>query len=210
MTYKLAAAAATVSCMLTITACSGGANNGNAPAPVPSATATPTPSLSPPATENPAGESDSDQVPATKQPVISVGTLVEEAKEGRVPGVEYAAHTALFDEIEEKWGKPDTQGSAGKGIYAEYVDRGITFGFNKGMLVFDVRSSRPDIQQLTVTDVEAALGKPDKTTKSGEDKIYTYQVNERFQLRFAIRGKVGMVHHISVYSAEDARNLMAG
>ncbi|WP_313640270.1 YjgB family protein [Paenibacillus sp.] len=126
--------------------------------------------------------------------------LIELAKKGKVPGVEYAAHTGLIDEVEADWGKPDQQEPAGKGIYATYTDEHVVFGFNKGSLIFDVRSSDSALQKLTLKQIEGALGKPDDTKVNGEDKIYTYQANDQFQLKFIIPNSTGKVGHISVFS----------
>ncbi|MFD5019049.1 DUF4309 domain-containing protein [Paenibacillus sp. NPDC058367] len=136
--------------------------------------------------------------------------LLELAKKGKVPGVEYAAHTGLIDEVEADWGKPDQQESAGKGIYATYTDEHVVFGFNKGSLIFDVRSSDAALQELTLKQIESTLGKPDDTKVNGEDKIYTYQANDQFQLKFIIPNSTGKVGHISVFSEQDSINNMAG
>ncbi|MEK4235221.1 hypothetical protein BSK65_08045 [Paenibacillus odorifer] len=136
--------------------------------------------------------------------------LLELAKKGKVPGVKYAAHTGLIDEVEADWGKPDQQESAGKGIYATYTDEHVVFGFNKGSLIFDVRSSDAALQELTLKQIESTLGKPDDTKVNGEDKIYTYQANDQFQLKFIIPNSTGKVGHISVFSEQDSTNNMAG
>jgi hypothetical protein len=127
-----------------------------------------------------------------------------------VPGTDYAAHLALFDEIEKSWGKPDVNETAGKGIYATYKEKGITFGYNKGMKVFDVRSYADELHAITLKQIEQALGKPDETAVSGEDDIYVYQVNEQYQLKFIIPQSGKGVDHISVFSPSDAKNNMAG
>ncbi|WHY20469.1 YjgB family protein [Paenibacillus sp. G2S3] len=136
--------------------------------------------------------------------------LLELAKKGKVPGVEYVAHTGLIDEVEADWGKPDQQEPAGKGIYATYTDEHVVFGFNKGSLIFDVRSSDTALQDLTLKQIEGTLGKPDDTKVNGEDKIYTYQANDQFQLKFIIPNSTGKVGHISVFSEQDSTNNMAG
>ncbi|WP_411830550.1 YjgB family protein [Paenibacillus odorifer] len=136
--------------------------------------------------------------------------MLELAKKGKVPGVKYAAHTGLIDEVEADWGKPDQQESAGKGIYATYTDKHVVFGFNKGSLIFDVRSSDSALQKLTLKQIEATLGKPDATKVNGDDKIYTYQANDQYQLKFIIPSSTGTVDHISVFSEQDSFNNMAG
>jgi plasmid maintenance system killer protein len=66
------------------------------------------------------------------------------------------------------------------------------------------------LQTIAPKDIEAALGKADEKTVSGSDDIYTYQVNDQYQLKFAVSQSTGKVDHISVYSPEDAKNNMAG
>ncbi|WP_341281728.1 YjgB family protein [Paenibacillus sp. FSL H8-0537] len=140
----------------------------------------------------------------------SIGQLVALAKEGKIPEVNYAAHIALFDEIEQDWGKADSTEAAGKGIYAAYTKRGVTIGFNKGMKVFDMRSYATNLQQLSYADIEKSLGKADETATNGDDQICVYKVNDQYQLKFIIPKATGKVDHISVFSPQDAKNNMAG
>ncbi|OMF23063.1 hypothetical protein BK133_24795 [Paenibacillus sp. FSL H8-0548] len=156
--------------------------------------------------ENTAGD------PASAPDEVSqlISSIYKLSKEGKVAGSDYAAHTALFDEIEKKWGKADSNESAGKGIYATYEDRGITFGYNKGMIVFDVRSYADELQSITLKELEIALGSADEILANGTDDIFTYQVSEQYKLKFVIPKATGKVDHISVYSDADAKNNMAG
>lgn len=175
---------------------------------VPEASPSATPAeTAPPATKTPV-ETDKDT--ASQNSDKQLKELLELAKKGQVPGVEYAAHTGLIDEVEAKWGKPDQQESAGKGIYATYTDEHVVFGFNKGSVIFDVRSSDSALQKLSLKQIEETLGKPDDTKVNGEDKIYIYQVNDQYQLKFIIPDSTGKVGHISVYSEQDTFNNMAG
>ncbi|MEK4464474.1 YjgB family protein [Paenibacillus sp. FSL H8-0315] len=168
------------------------------------------PETAPAATSSPT-ETDKDSTSSNSQNSDKqLKELFELAKKGKVPGVKYAAHTGLIDEVEADWGKPDQQESAGKGIYATYTDRHVVFGFNKGSLIFDVRSSDSALQKLTLKQIEATLGKSDDTKVNGEDKIYTYQANDQYQLKFIIPSSTGTVDHISVFSEQDSFNNMAG
>ncbi|MEK3771211.1 DUF4309 domain-containing protein [Paenibacillus sp. FSL R5-0887] len=168
------------------------------------------PETAPAATSSPT-EPDKDSTSSNSQNSDKqLKELLELAKNGKVPGVKYAAHTGLIDEVEADWGKPDQQESAGKGIYATYTDKHVVFGFNKGSLIFDVRSSDSALQKLTLKQIEATLGKPDDTKVNGGDKIYTYQANDQYQLKFIIPSSTGTVDHISVFSEQDSFNNMAG
>lgn len=167
-------------------------------------------------TEGPTSAPASPSAPATG----SAGTaqdsskqleeLLQLAKQGKVPGVEYAAHSGLIDEVEAAWGEPDTKEPAGKGIYSVYSDKQVVFGFNKGSRIFDVRSSAAELQKLTLKQIEEGLGKPDSTAVNGSDKIYIYQAGKDYQLKFIIPESSGTVDHISVFSEQDAFNNMAG
>lgn len=132
------------------------------------------------------------------------------AKKGQVKGIPFKADTGLIDEVEKDWGKSDKTDSAGKGLYATYAKKHAVIGFNKGSVIFDVRSDAPELQKLTLKQIEAALGKADKVTKNGSDTIYTYEASDTFELRFIISKDTGKVDHVSVYSPKDTINNMAG
>ncbi|MFF2092034.1 YjgB family protein [Paenibacillus sp. NPDC058174] len=231
-TRKLAIFGGTAVLALALSACSGNNSTGSAGnqptnAPGDSATQPPVSQVtSPPANNSnntnnggngvhtgskPTSKPQSGQQNGGKdESKLAVGKIFELAKEGKVPGCSYAAHTSLYDDIEKVWGKADHNDSAGKGMYAEYKKRGITFGYNKGMVVFDVRSYSKDLHSLTLKNIESALGKADETTVNGDDHIYTYNVNKQYQLKFVIPASTNKVDHISVYSPDDTKNLMAG
>jgi len=156
------------------------------------------------------GSNDGEQPSSGSEVGKTISSVFALAKEGKVPGSDYAAHVALYDDIEKQWGNPDTNESAGKGVYATYKDKGITFGYNKGMLVYDVRSYSKKLQSITLKDIEIALGSADEETVNGTDAIYTYKVNDQYELKFIVAKATGRVDHISVYSPQDAKNNMAG
>ncbi|MVP00266.1 YjgB family protein [Paenibacillus lutrae] len=198
---------------LSLSACSSNASPQPEASPTPAASATtaptaaPTPSPSetaPAPSTAPGGTGNTDSKASAE-----LKSILALARKGEVKGSEFAASTDLFDEVEQKWGKPDKQESAGKGMYATYSKQKITFGFNKGMKIFDVRSYAASLNQYNATTVKQALGEPADTTVNGEDTIYTYPAGD-FQLKVVIPESTGLVDHISVYSPQDAKNNMAG
>ncbi len=212
--------------MLGLTGCSSGSND-DATASPSAASASEAPAVSQPAassssapsaapaeassTASPSaagGGASSAAVPQDSSKLLEV--LLQLAREGKVPGVEYAAHTGLIDDVEAAWGEPDTKEAAGKGIYATYSKKHVVFGFNKGSRIFDVRSSAADLQKLTLNEIEAVLGKPENTAVNGRDKIYMYQAGKQYELKFIIPDASGTVDHISVFSEQDSINNMAG
>jgi hypothetical protein len=143
--------------------------------------------------------------------IKQIRALFESAKKGKVPGIRYAAHIDLIEDVKAAWGEPDREDQAGsKGIYATYAKKNAVIGFNKGSLIFDVRSNDPKLQGLTLAQIKLALGEPTAVTKNGKDHIYVYKVNDQYELKFIIPDSTGKVDHISVYSPQDAINNMAG
>lgn len=225
-TFKTIAGIMILASAFGLSACSSsGSNTGN------SATATNDPvaetsaSAQPAATASPSPAAAEQSAPpvATAAPDTAAGNgaaaedsaaqlkeLLELARQGKVPGVEYAAHSGMIDEVEAAWGEPDTKEAAGKGMYSTYNAKHVVFGWNKGSRIFDVRSSAADLQQLTLKEIEQTLGKPDDTAVNGSDKIYIYQAGKEYQLKFIIPEATGIVDHISVFSEQDSFNNMAG
>jgi len=213
--------AAALAGALTMTACANGGDNGNVSSQSPTATATAQPSLEstlPPITTTPGATATEQPTKPSAQPqqdgsAATADKLIEIrklAREGRVPGLSYTVHTSLIEDIEKDWGEADRTDSAGKGIYATYESHHAAFGYNKGSVVFDVRSYADDLKDLSLRDIEQTLGKADSVTENGDDDIYVYQVNEQYELKFVIPASKERVDHISVFSPKDAHNNMAG
>lgn len=227
-TFKTIAGIVILAGVVGLTACdsSGGktAENSAAASAVPAAEATassqPQTSASPDPTavadptaaaESAAPDAVSSNAPSSPQASTKqLKELLQLAKQGKVPGVEYAAHSGVIDDVEAAWGEPDSKERAGKGTYSTYSDKHVVFGFNKGDQIFDVRSSAADLQKLTLKEIKQALGKPANTAVNGSDKIYIYQAGEQYQLKFIIPDSTGTVDHISVFSEHDSFNNMAG
>ncbi|MCX9098230.1 YjgB family protein [Bacillus anthracis] len=155
-------------------------------------------------------DSNSKDTVINQKSINHVKNLFELAKEGKVPNVPFAAHTGDIEEIEKAWGKADKIEQAGNGMYATFTNKNVSFGFNKGSQVFDVRSYHAELKSITLQEIEKALGKPNSVKGNGEDKIYVYKVNNQFELKFIIPKSTGKVNHISVFSPEDSINKMAG
>ncbi|MBY9081134.1 DUF4309 domain-containing protein [Paenibacillus sp. HN-1] len=214
--------------MLGLSACSSGGNGAAGASAAPAVTASPAggpaagghsaaPSESA-ATGGTAGASAPAQASAEPSAADTGGQsvqsqlqeLMELAKQGHAPGIPFAAHTGMIEDVKAAWGKPDIEEGAGKGIYATYKAKQAVIGFNKGSVIIDVRSSADELHRLTLQNIEASLGNPDEITTSGSDHIYTYKAGEQYQLKFVIPEQGGTVDHISVYSPGDAVNNMAG
>ncbi|WHY89026.1 DUF4309 domain-containing protein [Neobacillus novalis] len=177
---------------------------------------TPSPS---PSTPNQNQQNNDPKNPANKQSnpqqntvVNKNATLIHEivslAKVGTVKNCSFPADTTVIDQVVSKWGKADQQDFVAGNRYFTYTSHGIVFGVNKGEQIFDVRSYSKEIQQISFDEVKAVLGKPNEVHYNGADKIWVYNVNEKYQLKFV--GSKPFIDHISVFCPADAKNQMAG
>ncbi|MBY0597633.1 YjgB family protein [Bacillus bingmayongensis] len=211
-------------CMLALTACKG-SDEQKPTTQTPEKTSEVEPDSSPDSAEKKNENSSSDKSTTTdseskpQNPSNSsidsktssqIKNLLEQAKQGKVPNVSFAAHTGDIEEVEKAWGEADKTEPAGKGMYATYTSQNAVIGFNKGSQIFDVRSNHPELRTLTLQEIEKVLGKPMSTKVNGNDKIYIYKANDQFELKFVIPNSTGKVDHISVFSPEDSINNMAG
>jgi len=220
MTANLKAMAGVIilSSMLGLTACNTNNQDASSATPTtapatattqPTATTAPNASVSEP-TATSAAPTSATTVSNNQSSTKYIKELLSLAKKGKVPGVAFAAHTQLIDDVEKAWGKPDKLDFVGSNQYATYTAKKAVIGFNKGSQIFDVRSSSAQLQKLTLKQIEAALGKPADIKVNNNDKIYIYKASNQFQLKFIIPGTTGKVDHISVFSEKDSVNNMAG
>ncbi|CAH8767728.1 YjgB family protein [Paenibacillus dendritiformis] len=222
--------ALSLSLALLLSAC-GTEPEAQAPANTPATTTdtasrTPSPSTDASSTEKPpasvpSGESETSgvtkPVPEKGEPTAEqeVEEMMKLAAEGRVAHSDFAVEHGLMDDVEKEWGEPDKDEFAGQGMYATYEKRHIVFGYNKGMQLFDVRSDDPEVQKLTLEDVEKALGKSKDVRETGGDAIYVYKASPDYELKFIVPKPTAKnpnphVDHISVFYPQGAKNLMAG
>lgn len=112
--------------------------------------------------------------------------IEKSAREGKVPGCEYAVKSSVADDVEKAWGKPDKNEyiAAAKGTFATYTSRGIVIGSNKGMQIFDIRSYNDDIKVIRASDLAKIYGQADKTLSYDGQQMIGYQMGAEFRLRF--------------------------
>jgi len=108
------------------------------------------------------------------------------AREGKVPGCEFAAKTSVIDDVEKAWGNPDKNEyiAAAKGTFATYNSRGLVFGSNKGMQIFDIRSYDPALKKIRPSDLVRVYGKAAATKSYDDQQMIGYVVSDEFRTRF--------------------------
>lgn len=142
--------------------------------------------------------------------------ILQEASVGKVPNVSITAGESGLNEVVKEWGEPSETINAGDGIFIDYPDDGVSFGY-KDSIIFEVRSFRPDIASIPYDKIIDLIGKPKEQRYYKDAKIdqliLVYQVNETYQLKIVLPRPTEdnpnpTVHHINVYT--DPSKLIKG
>lgn len=125
---------------------------------------------------------------STPAPASQADALLKEmmdlAKKGKVIDCEFAAKTNVIDDVTKKWGEPQSQDwvPTAKGTYADFLIKRLSFGFNKGQQIFEVRSFSEKLGAIKLSNVESVFGKPQYSTGTNSERIIGYKASDEFKL----------------------------
>ncbi|WP_103109611.1 YjgB family protein [Brevibacillus reuszeri] len=152
--------------------------------------------------------------PGVPQSEELLANIRKQAEKGLVINSPYPIETSLFDEVEKDLGNPDTKDSANGLSYATYNGKQVAFGYNKGMQIVDIRSSDPQLQKITLTEVVNKWGQPNRVSEYGNKTIYTYDVTPKYQVKMIFQGTKStssgelLLVRYNLYYPEGNKNLM--
>lgn len=152
--------------------------------------------------------------------------IVQQAKLGKVLHCEYAINSVTIDEIEGAWGPADHNEyvDEAKGTYYTFDEKGLVFGANKGMLVFEIRSYAPELKEITYENVTSLLGKPEHTSTASDgqfvigytlayegDAAAAYAAPEELKIKFVFPSdsSTAPLNHYMVVDPTQTANSMA-
>lgn len=137
-----------------------------------------------------------------------VSLLFELAEKGQTINSPFIVGETTIQKVHELWGAPERKSENASAIYEEFLSNDATVG-HRSDVVFDIRSSSPEIQQIHLEDIQAIKGEPDKMTSYQDDQvnqtIFIYEVTKDFQLKWIVPKPTEedpnpAVHHISVFT----------
>lgn len=140
--------------------------------------------------------------------VSIVSLLFELAEKGQTINTPFIIGETNIQKVRELWGAPERKGKNGSAIYEEFLLNDVTVG-HQSEIVFDIRSSSTEIQQIHLEDIIAIKGEPDDIRSYKDDQvdqtILIYNVTEDFQMKWILQkpskeNPNPTVHHISVFT----------
>lgn len=115
---------------------------------------------------------------------------------GRAPGVPYGDQQSYYS-LEKVWGHGTNGTDANSLHYVIYGSEHAVVGFNEGVQLADVRSYNSNLNQITLSDIESVLGKPDAVSQSAGSVVYTYDRGQ-YRLLWVFSGSSSTVNHADV------------
>lgn len=142
--------------------------------------------------------------------------IMQLAKQGKVINCEFSDKANVIEDAKKKWGEPDKTDwvPEAKGNYATYSKHNVVFGFNKGSLIFEVRSFDSKIKKIPLSKVKDVFGTPAYDVKSNGEEIIGYVAGAEFKILFVFpqptsKNKDPLLDHYSVLYPKGTVNLMA-
>ena len=119
------------------------------------------------------GTTPTKPAPRPASPQALVREWAHASLHGKALGIPYGDGQS-YEALQHVWGSgtngPDVNGMH----YVTYGSHHAVVGFNEGMQLADVRSYNPNLHRVTLSDVEAVLGKPEARSYAPKSVVYTY------------------------------------
>ena len=135
------------------------------------------------------------------------------ATEGKVLGSEYPVGQTMFDDVEKEWGTPYATNMYQRIMYASYPERGIVFGYNKGMQIVEIRSYDLRLRELTRSEIKKVFGEPKELRSVGDQIIDVYLPTNKFEIKIVYSRPTAKtpdphVDHMNVLAPKGFVNVM--
>jgi beta-N-acetylhexosaminidase len=138
-------------------------------------------------------EGDINEMEEENETSSEILSLIEEiytdAEEGRIPQSPLVVGASSRKDVRSNYGDPDSLDENSELEYAVYLSENITVGYDQSISV-DLRSYKPEIQEIVYTDITDVLGQPDDITPYEDSAhsqiIMTYLINENYTLKWVL------------------------
>lgn len=152
-----------------------------------------------------------EEVPIREMPLENedlVSQVFDRAEKGQAWDIPFIVGETDIQEVHELWGTPEKMNELSSKIYEDYFSKDATIGHLTN-LVFDIRASSPEIQQIELEDIKKLKGQADEVRSYQDAKtnqiILVYNVTSTYQLKWVLPKPTESipnpkVDHISVFT----------
>jgi beta-N-acetylhexosaminidase len=156
--------------------------------------------------------------PQSKSIETYIHEILTAAQKGQTPNAPFTIGETDINDIKKKWGNPNQFSNTTVGLYATYDKTKTTFGYYHHSPIFDVRDYSGDLKNISLNDIEKAMGKPNKVSSYDDhavhQQILVYFLTNGKELKWIIDKPTNensnpSVDHISVYDPEVANHSLA-
>ncbi|MFB5087510.1 beta-N-acetylhexosaminidase [Psychrobacillus sp. PGGUH221] len=152
-----------------------------------------------------------EEVPIREMPLENenlVSLVFDAAEKGQAWDIPFFVGETDIQEVHELWGTPEKMNELSSKIYEDYFSKDATIGHLTN-LVFDIRSSSPEIQQIELEDIKKLKGQADEVRSYQDAKtnqiILVYNVTSTYQLKWVLPKPTESipnptVDHISIFT----------
>ncbi|ALC87557.1 beta-hexosaminidase [Bacillus sp. FJAT-22090] len=152
-----------------------------------------------------------EEVPIREMPLENenlVSLVFDAAEKGQAWDIPFFVGESDIQEVHELWGTPEKMNELSSKIYEDYFSKDATIGHLTN-LVFDIRSSSPEIQQIELEDIKKLKGQADEVRSYQDAKtnqiILVYNVTSTYQLKWVLPKPTESipnpkVDHISIFT----------
>ncbi|MED1470560.1 beta-N-acetylhexosaminidase [Bacillus salipaludis] len=162
------------------------------------------PITSPPPSQN-SSTSDHDKTSSANALVKEIFSL---SKEGKIAHTPFISGKTEMKEVHNKWGEPNQRTETASGIYEEYRNHHVVFGYHHE-IVNDIRSYDSELKNILLNEIKKAGGEPDEVLyykdSTHDQIILVYHVTSVYDLKWILPKPTDQesnpeVDHISVYT----------
>ena len=122
------------------------------------------------------------------------------AEKGGMAGVPLRLGDLSIEQIVKRWGEPSETSFVDGSYYAFYSSRQISIGYNRAG-VFELRNEAPKVQELSTSDVLAALGPPAEIRQTKRETLYIYRTGKH-ELNMLFDQETDRALYQSIYSSK--------
>ncbi|KQL35060.1 beta-N-acetylhexosaminidase [Psychrobacillus sp. FJAT-21963] len=152
-----------------------------------------------------------EEVPIREMPLENenlVSLVFDAAEKGQAWDIPFFVGETDIQEVHQLWGTPEKMNELSSKIYEDYFSKDATIGHLTN-LVFDIRSSSPEIQQIELEDIKKLKGQADEVRSYQDAKtnqiILVYNVTSTYQLKWVLPKPTESipnpkVDHISIFT----------